>query len=648
MLLSCASSLQKKLGSRQQAGAREGHTVTRSLYNVEYRNWLRSVRNQVRHGVRSAAAQEVALTESTTIKDYGVDKLSDGKRLQTIVADVGLDTITIRCLDWDRDRFDIEFGLQNGTTYNSYLIFGQEKTALIDASHEKFRELYMPVLRKELEARGRKVDYLFVSHTEPDHSGLVKDVVEMYPDAVVLGSKVCIAFLENLTHVAMKTQVVKGGDTVDLGGEHKIEFVMAPNLHWPDTMFTYDHGSQIMFTCDAFGMHYCSQDPYDTDLATLEPHYRFYYDCLMKPNARSVLTALRKVSSLPYTMIGNGHGPLLKYNVPEMVKKYKDWSESCGKSDTSVVVLYASDYGFSDRLSQTLARGITKAEVQTEMMDILSVDPQELVEAVSRASAVVLMAPPSDSSEAKANLGTLLSAVKPKKHSVVIAESFGGKDEPVDQLCAGFVSAGVDILTDPLRVKETPTESIYQLYEECGTDLAQALTQKDSIAKKKSAMAPDVSKAMARISGGLYIVTAGRAAEGGVKGAMVASWVSQASFEPLGMTIAVAKDRAIESLMQVGDPFVLNCLGEDNYSALMKHFLQRFPAGADRFEGISWQNGENGSPILEDAIAAIECKVVTRMETSDHWITYAEVTGGQVLQADKRTAIHRRKVANYY
>lgn len=95
----------------------------------------------------------------------------DGKRLQTQVAPVAADTITIRCLDWDRDRFDIEFGLQNGTTYNSYLIFGEEKTALVDASHEKFRDAYMPVLLGELASRGRSLDYVFVSHTEPDHSG---------------------------------------------------------------------------------------------------------------------------------------------------------------------------------------------------------------------------------------------------------------------------------------------------------------------------------------------------------------------------------------------------------------------------------------------------------------------------------------------
>jgi flavin reductase (DIM6/NTAB) family NADH-FMN oxidoreductase RutF len=124
--------------------------------------------------------------------------------------------------------------------------------------------------------------------------------------------------------------------------------------------------------------------------------------------------------------------------------------------------------------------------------------------------------------------------------------------------------------------------------------------------------------------------------------------VEQASFKPLGITIAVAKDRAIESLMQVGDTFVLNCLEEGNFAPLMKHFLKRFPPGADRFEGVEWTPAGNGSPILSAALAYMECTVKSRLETSDHWITYAEVVDGNVAKPDGRTAAHHRKIGNYY
>lgn len=163
----------------------------------------------------------------------------------------------------------------------------------------------------------------------------------------------------------------------------------------------------------------------------------------------------------------------------------------------------------------------------------------------------------------------------------MIAESFGGRDEPVDTLVASLVGVGANLIMDPLRVKEIPNEALYQQMEEAGTDLAQSLAKKATAKDKKKSMTPEVAKSIAKLSNGLYVVTAAR---NSARSAMIASWVVQASFEPLGLTIAVAKDRAIESLMQVGDRFVLNVLGENTYGPLMKHFLQRFDAGQDRFE----------------------------------------------------------------
>ncbi|PMB20351.1 diflavin flavoprotein A, partial [Fischerella thermalis CCMEE 5319] len=180
--------------------------------------------------------------------------------------------------------------------------------------------------------------------------------------------------------------------------------------------------------------------------------------------------------------------------------------------------------------------------------------------------------------------------------------------------------------------------------EEAGTDLGQWVTRDKSIKQMKSLDA-DVDKALGRLSGGLYIITAQK---GDVKSAMLASWVSQASFKPLGVSIAVAKDRAIESLMQVGDKFVLNVLEEGNYQSLMKHFLKRFAPGADRFEGVRTQSAQNGAPILTDALAYMECEVTSRMDCGDHWVVYSTVDAGRVSKPDALTAVHHRKVGNHY
>lgn len=565
-------------------------------------------------------------------------------RLTTQTQEIAPDTTTIRSLDWDRDRFDIEFGLQNGTTYNSFVIQG-EKTALVDTSHEKFRQLYLETLTQAIDPA--TLDYLIITHTEPDHSGLAKDVLALAPNITVVGSKIAIQFLEDMVHQPFERQIVKNGDCLDLGGGHELEFVSAPNLHWPDTIFTYDHKTQILFTCDAFGLHYCNDPIFDEDLAAIEADYRFYYECLMAPNARSVLSALKRMGKLPeVTTIATGHGPLLRHHVGELTDRYRRWSQAKAKAETTAAVFYVSDYGYSDRLSQAIARGISKTEVAIEMMDLKSADPQDVQELVSRAKGIVISAPPAAGPAAKtaqAVVSTILAAVHDNQ-AIGLFESYGGNDEPIDTLLSQFRDLDLAVAFDPIRIKETPTEATYQLCEEAGVDLGQLLTRDRKIKQQKSLDA-DLEKALGRISGGLYIITAKK---GEATSAMLASWVSQASFEPLGLTIAVAKDRAIESLMQVGDRFVLNVLEEGNHLGLMKHFLKRFPPGADRFAGVKTQSAQNGSPILTDALAYLECTVVSRMECSDHWLVYSQVDEGRVSKSEGLTAVHHRKVGTYY
>ncbi|MBW4556822.1 MAG: diflavin flavoprotein [Trichormus sp. ATA11-4-KO1] len=573
----------------------------------------------------------VALTERTE------------KRLTIETVEIAQETMAIRSLDWDRDRFDIEFGLQNGTTYNSFLIRG-EQTALVDTSHEKFRKLYFDTLTGLINPP--EIDYLIISHTEPDHSGLVKDLLQMAPDITVVGSKVAIQFLENFVHQPFKRQIVKNGDRLDLGNGHEFEFVIAPNLHWPDTIFSFDHKTKILYTCDAFGLHYCSDSTFDEDLAAIEADFQYYYDCLMGPNARSVLSALKRMGELKtIEMIATGHGPLLSHNVEELTGRYRTWSQTQTKAENAVGIFYVSEYGYSDRLAQAIANGISKTGVAVEIVDLGSgVDLQELRELVSRCTGIVVGTPPvGATATTQAALSTVLGSAK-EKQAIGIFETGGGDDEPIDPLLSKFRNLGLVTAFPAIRIKQTPTENTYKLCEEAGTDLGQWVTRDRSIKAMKS-LGADLDKALGRISGGLYIITAKK---GDVSSAMLASWVSQASFKPLGFSIAVAKDRAIESLMQVGDRFVLNVLEEGNYQKLMRHFLKRFAPGADRFEGVRTQPAENDAPILTDALAYMECEVISRMDCGDHWAVYSTVYEGRVSKPEALTAVHHRKVGNHY
>jgi len=365
----------------------------------------------------------------------------------------------------------------------------------------------------------------------------------------------------------------------------------------------------------------------------------------MGPNARSVMSALKRIGELETVgMVATGHGPLLYHNVDELIGRYRNWSKNKAKAEKTVGIFYISEYGYSNKLAQAVASGVAKTEVAVEMIDLAEdIDLQELREQVSRFTGIVVGMPPADDQNLQTALSTILGSVNDKQ-AVGLFETGGGDDEPIDPVLTKFRELGLKPAFGAIKIKETPTEITYKQCEEAGTDLGQWLNRAKSIKQMKSLDA-DLDKALGRLSGGLYIITA---QQGDVKSAMLASWVNQASFKPLGLTIAVAKDRAIESLMQVGDKFVLNILEEGNYQALMKHFLKRFRPGADRFEGVKTQPAENGAPILSDALAYVECEVVSRMDATDHWIVYSTVYAGKVSKADGLTAVHHRKVGNHY
>ena len=568
-------------------------------------------------------------------------KTAPKQRLTLQHSVIATDTTAIRSLDWDRDRFDIEFAIQNGTTYNSFLIRG-EKTALIDTSHAKFKDLYFATLTGLIDPKS--IDYLIVSHTEPDHSGLVKDLIALNPDIIVVGAKVALQFLDDLVHQLYTKKMVKSGEKLDLGKGHVLEFISAPNLHWPDTIFTYDSATQHLFTCDAFGMHYCDDHTYDEDLDLISADYKIYYDCLMGPNAKSVLGAIKRMNDLPgVTTIATGHGPLIQHHLEELVGRYQTWSNEKAKAAKNVAVFYVAEYGDADQLSGYLSNGILKTDVLVESFDLATTELSEIRHAVELANGIIIIMPPQGNETISIAIGTIVAASN-SKQSYGLCESGGDNDEPVATLRARFQDAGLHESFPPIKLTNGSSTAVYNLCEESGIDIGQWLTRDRAVQQMKS-LDHDLDKALGRLSGGLYIVTAQK---GDSRSAMLASWVSQASFKPLGLTIAVAKDRAIESLMRVGDNFVLNVLEENNYQPLMKHFLKRFGPGNDRFEGIDIQAAQNGSPILNDALAYLECEVKTRMDCSDHWLVYATVSIGRLAKSESRTAVHHRKVGNHY
>ncbi len=571
------------------------------------------------------------------------------KQRDVQVLPIGAETTVLRSRTWDRLKFEIEYALQRGTTANSYLIQA-DKIALFDPPGESFTEIFLAALRQRLDPT--LLDYVILGHVNPNRSVTLKALLELAPQITFVCSNPGSISLRNLfPDHDLKIKVVRGDETLDLGKGHDLQFIPTPSSRWPDALCTYDPQTEILFTDKFFGAHVCGDQVLDEGWTTITEDRRYYFDCLMAPHARQVETALDKLAEFQARLYATGHGPLVRYSLILLTQFYRQWSEEQKSQEMTVALIYASAYGNTTTLAQAIARGITKAGVGVESINCEVAEPDEIRASVEKSAGFIIGSPTLGGhapTPIQTALGLVLSSATKTKLAGVFG-SYGWSGEAIDLIESKFRDAGYKFGFEPIRVKFKPTEVTLKYCEEAGTDFAQALkkAKKARTARQPvgDSQAARTEQAVGRLIGSLCIVTA---KQGELTGAMLADWVSQATFTPPGLTIAVAKDRAIESLMHSGDNFVLNILAEGKHLGLMKHFLKPFGPGEDRFAGVASQEAENGCPILSDSLAYLECTVENRMECGDHWLVYGVVKNGKVLQPDGVTAVHHRKSGTHY
>ncbi|MEA5582505.1 diflavin flavoprotein [Nodularia harveyana UHCC-0300] len=570
--------------------------------------------------------------------------MSINKPRDVQVLPIGTDTTVMRSRSWSRLRFEIEYALAKGTTANSYLIQG-DKIALIDPPGETFTQIYLEALQQRLDVS--TIDYVILGHVNPNRAATIKALLELAPQITFVcsnpGSKNLRGTLENQD---LPILVMRGEETLNLGKGHDLQFIPTPNPRYADQLCTYDPQTEILYSDKLFGAHICGDQVFDEGWESINEDRRYYFDCLMAPHARQVETALDKLADLPTRMYATGHGPIVRYGLIELTKAYRQWIQQQASADLTVALIYASAYGNTATLAQAIARGITKAGVAVESINCEFTEPEDIQKAVEKSAGFIIGSPTLGGhapTPVQTALGIVLSTATNNKLAGVFG-SFGWSGEAVDLIENKLKDAGYRFGFDAIRVKFKPNDVTLQLCEEAGTDFAQALKKAKKV-RVPSQPATNVEQAVGRIVGSLCVVTA---KEGDISSAMLASWVSQASFNPPGLTIAVAKDRALETLMHSGNKFVLNILPEGKHIGLMKHFLKPFGPGQDRFGDIPAEDSESGSPILTDALAYLECAVQGRLESGDHWLVYATVDNGKVLDKDGVTAVHQRKTGSHY
>lgn len=574
---------------------------------------------------------------------------------------VGADTQVLRCRSWNRLRFEVEYALERGTTANSYLIQG-ERLALVDPPGESFTALFLDSLDEQLAIVGQGLDYIILGHINPNRAVTLRSLLQKFPTVTIVCSNPARqilealydeTFRETLAGQPLPLQVVKGEDTLDLGKNHQLSFIPTPTPRWPGSLATYDRGSRLLFTDKFFSIHHCTEAVLDQGWTQYLDDHRYYFDCLLASQTRQVLTVLDRLQDYKPLAYAPGHGPLVRYAQREIMTAYRQWSQTQQEHSLEVALIYASAYGSTGTLAQAIAQGITKAGVRVEALNC-EVSSTEDIRAVAERCDGVIIGSPTLGGHAPTPIQTALGivlATVPKDKLTGVFGSFGWSGEAIDLIEGKLRDAGYRFGFDAIRVKFSPDDGVLKTCEEAGTDFAQALkkekkrSDRQAVTSLEGAQMANTEQAMGRILGSLCILTAQR---GSVASGMLASWVSQASFNPPGITVAIAKDRAVEALTHRGDYFALNILGEGQNLPLQKHFLKPFPPGADRFEGLNVERSPQDLPILQDAIAYLECQVQQRLECGDHWVVYATVQQGKVFDEGKRTAVHHRKTGNRY
>ncbi len=375
---------------------------------------------------------------------------------------------SVGAVDWDRRLFDELIPLPNGTSYNSYLIVGSDKIALIDAVDPKFRNL----LLTNLEELGvKKIDYMIANHAEQDHSGTIPDILEIYPEARVVCTEKCKGILIDLLHISEdKFIVVKDGDTISLG-DKTLRFIHAPWVHWPETMLTYLEEDKILFSCDLFGSHLATSDLYVSDKCLVYGAAKRYYAEIMMPFRSLIRGHLKKVKELDLNIIAPSHGPM--YDDPNfIIEAYEDWVSDKVKDE--VVLAYVSMHGSTKAMVDYFVKALIREELTVKQFNLTVSDIGELAMALVDASTLVLASPtvlggPHPSAVYAAYLANALRP-KLKYISFIGSYSWGGR---ALEVIKNLLSALKVEFLEPVIIKGLPRNEDYEKLDRLARDISE-------------------------------------------------------------------------------------------------------------------------------------------------------------------------------
>jgi len=355
-------------------------------------------------------------------------------------------------VDWDRRLFDALIPLPDGTSYNAYLIQGSEKTVLVDAVDPTMVQVLMAQMEDVAQ-----IDYVVSNHAEQDHSGALPQVLAKYPQARVLTTFRARPVLESHLGLPPASIIeVEDGETLSLGGR-TLEFIHAPWVHWPETMFTYLREDRILFRCDFFGSHLATTDLFAVDQAPVYEAAKRYYAEIMMPFRPIIGKHLQKVRQLEPVMIAPSHGPVY-HNPRFIIEAYEDWASDGVKN--LVVLPYISMHGSTRRMVEVLVSALAERGVGVQTFDLTVTDIGKLAVALVDAATIVIGTPTvlGEPHPVVMHAAHLANVLHPKARFASVIGSFGWKSNAVRGIAERISRLKVEIL-EPVLCKGFPQEA---------------------------------------------------------------------------------------------------------------------------------------------------------------------------------------------
>lgn len=372
--------------------------------------------------------------------------------------------------------FDELFPTRHGSTYNAYLARGKDRVALIDTVKAPFTDAYLERVASLTPLD--KIDLLVVNHTEPDHSGAIGELLRRNPNIEIYCSKAADNFLRQLCKQPMKTHAVAEGQEIDLGGK-TLRFILAPYLHWPDTMFTLLPEARLLFSCDAFGAHFSTAEGlFDDELPDVSEDFAIYFDIIMRPFKDKIREAMAKLEGLDIRMICPSHGPLLRRDPQGAIAAYRRMAAAPPEDGIKrALLLTHSPHGNTRRMAAAVRRGLESRGVGVVELAMFGADPGRIRDELERADALVVATPTinRDAPPPVWQALALLSTVTPKGRVGAVFGSYGWSGEAVKLVEERLLGLKYTLAAPGLHYRFVPTAEDLAACVRLGEQVAAAL-----------------------------------------------------------------------------------------------------------------------------------------------------------------------------